>query len=149
MQVSTWQTLTWTCKFSQGLTSFYRVLQVLTRSCKFIQGLAIKKAFRHPSLDLARFQIVQVLTSDRVSEVFTGFYNSNIYYMVLQDLASFTILKVLSITLQAGVAGRSGKVGFSTCSNKSQKFLQGLTIQTLTLTYKIFQVFPKQLANMF
>ena len=60
--------------------------------------------------------------------------------MVLQDLASFTILKVLSITLQAGVAGRSGKVGFSTCSNK---FLQGLTIQTWTYistrSFKDFQ----------
>ena len=34
--------------------------------------------------------------SYRVSYVFTGSYNSNIYYMVLQDLASFTVLQVIN-----------------------------------------------------
>ena len=140
MQVLTCQTLTWSCKFLQGLARPYKVKTRLVRQA---------------SLDLAKvnmfLQVIQGLSSYyRVLQIPIRSCN---LYRVLQDLAIFIVSyrcltrpfkvstgfytsgKILKVLLITGRHSRPKWQGFSACSNKSCKLLQVVQEDTLICKY--------------
>ena len=139
------------CKSWQDLTCFYksyRVLQVFTLSYNIK-----KRLIRQASLDLvtvymflqviqgpaSSYRVLQVLTSSykvlqvltrsckfsQGLEIYTGSYK---ILQFLQLSLSYTSGKILKVLLVTGRRSWPKWQGVSTCSNKSYKFLQVLTI---------------------